>query len=200
MSTLNNSFLQKFQQNVVLGSASPRRRELLGQLVPDFEILVSDVDEEALTTSDPWETAEGLALAKAQAVAKLRPDALVIGGDTVVAHQDRQLAKPLDGEEAVAMLLSLSNQTHRVITGVALVWPGGSESWHDTSEVTFRELSRDEVERYVATGEPMDKAGAYAIQGGAAGFVEKLEGSLTNVIGLPLEGLRERLARRQETP
>jgi septum formation protein len=181
---------------VVLASASPRRKELLSTLIDDFEVLVSEVDEDALTSSDPWRTAEELSLAKAVAVAQLRPDALVIGGDTVVAIKSgegyEQLAKPLDAADAERMLRRLSGETHVVITGVSLVWSGGRKTFSATSSVMFRELSGDEIRAYVDTGEPMDKAGAYAIQGGAAGFVAHLEGSLTNVIGLPVEMLKER--------
>jgi septum formation protein len=190
----------RFPVPVILASASPRRKELLAQITPEFEVRVSDVDEEALTTADPWETAERLALAKARAVAAQFPQAIVIGGDTVVAVGDEhgaydQLAKPVDQEDARAMLGRLSGREHLVITGVGLVWPGGQESFHDTSRVRFRDLTDQEIREYVATGEPMDKAGAYAIQGGASGFVNGLEGSLSNVIGLPLEMLRERLER-----
>ncbi len=183
----------QFSLPVILASASPRRRELLGRLIPTFTVVVSDVDEDALTTSDPVATAESLALAKAIAVSKGHPDALVIGGDTVVALGNEQLAKPTDIADAEKMLAKLSNRTHRVISGVALVWPGGQVVFSDTTTVTFRELGPQEITDYVATDEPMDKAGAYAIQGGAAGFVTREEGSRTNVIGLPLEKLQAEL-------
>lgn len=193
---------------VVLASSSPRRRELLSELVDGFDVAVSDVDEAAFTVEDPWETADALALAKARAVARLRPEALVIGGDTVVAlplfispdaNGDAegtygQLAKPLHPEEARSMLRALSGREHLVITGVALVWPDGERVLHDTTRVTFRELTNEEIAAYVATGEPMDKAGAYAIQGGAARFVSRIEGSQSNVVGLPLEALGRALA------
>jgi septum formation protein len=180
---------------VVLASASPRRVELLGSLVSDFEILPADVDEEALTTLDPVQTAEHLARAKAYAVREARPEALVIGGDTVVAlDETRQLAKPASAEEAKAMLRSLSGGSHRVITAICLCWPGGEDLFSVATAVVFRPLSEEEIDAYVRTGEPMDKAGAYAIQGGASGFVEHIEGSWSNVVGLPLEALKERLA------
>ena len=165
------------------------------ELVPEFEVVVSDVDEEALTTDDPWETAENLSLAKATAVSKLRPDTLVIGGDTVVAIDNEQLAKPENEEHARVVLRRLSGATHMVITGITLIHQGQSETFSVTSHVSFRELSDEEIREYIATGEPMDKAGAYAIQGGASAFVSKLEGSLSNVIGLPLEALRDRLGK-----
>ena len=181
--------------NVVLASGSPRRRELLARLVPEFEVVVADVDEEALTVADPFETAERLAEAKARAVALLRPGCLVVGGDTVVAVDGEQLAKPRDPEDARRMLRALAGRRHVVATGVSLVSPQGVQTFHERTWVTFRPLTEGEIEAYVATGEPMDKAGAYAIQGGAAGFVAQREGSESNVVGLPLERLAEALER-----
>jgi len=183
---------------VILASASPRRRELLRQLVPDFEVIPADVDEDSLTVADPWETARILALEKARAVAGIRPDALVIGSDTVVAMEVKrddftQLAKPIDEDDAVRMLKLLSGQQHVVVTGIALVRGIREMVSADTTTVWFRELSDAEIREYVATGEPMDKAGAYAIQGGASKFIERVEGSTTNVVGLPLELLWARL-------
>lgn len=182
------------QRPIVLASGSPRRRELLRQLIDEFEVVTSDVDEDALTVSDPYETAERLAEAKARAVAILRPGALVIGGDTVVALEGEQFAKPKDVEDAKRMLRALSGRTHVVATGISLVSPDGVRTFHEKTRVTFRGLTDAEIDAYVATGEPMDKAGAYAIQGGAAGFVAKREGSESNVIGLPVGRLRELLS------
>lgn len=184
---------------VVLASASPRRHELLAQLVPEFQIAVADVDEADYADEDPWEAAESIASAKALEVATRYPDSLVIGGDTIVAFDVAglmvQLAKPVDRDDAISMLESLSGRKHVVITGVCLASPDGGSVFTATTAVTFRALNREEIERYVDTGEPMDKAGAYAIQGGAAGFVTSIEGSLSNVIGLPLEALAEALQR-----
>lgn len=181
-------------KRVILASASPRRQELLKALFSEFEIIVRPVDEEGMTTQDPWETAELLARAKATVVANENPDAVVIGGDTVVAYQDsegwHQLTKPTDTEDAVHILMRLSGRTHVVITGVAVAQSGVVRAATDTTEVEFRALDEEEVRTYVATGEPMDKAGAYAIQGGAARFVRRRTGSLSNVIGLPIEKLR----------
>lgn len=183
---------------VVLASASPRRQELLKELVDTFEIDSADLDEDALTVNDPWETAKGLALAKAKAVSYRHPGKLVIGGDTVVAFESEagqftQLAKPTDVADAQSMLGQLAGRSHVVITGLALARDGEGAVDAATTQVRFRELSAAEIAKYVATGEPMDKAGAYAIQGGAAGFVVSVEGSISNVIGLPLELLREML-------
>lgn len=176
-------------RRVVLASGSPRRRELLKRLIPEFEVLVSDVDEEALTVSNPFETAERLAEAKALAVAPERPGALILGADTVVTLDGTHFAKPKDAADARRMLRALSGRTHVVATGVCLLEPKSTVVFHDRTEVTFRELTDEEIDAYVATSEPMDKAGAYAIQGGAAAFVTHREGSESNVIGLPLERL-----------
>lgn len=183
---------------VVLASASPRRQDLLRRLVPEFEVLPADIDEDALTVDDPYATAQKLARTKALAVAESRPEAMVVAGDTVVALQDgnewRQLAKPFDEADAVAMLTLLSGRTHTVVTGVCLRWPGGLSAFTEASKVTFRALKPGEAEAYVDTGSPMDKAGAYGLQDGSQSFVEKVEGSVTNVVGLPLERLEEAFA------
>ena len=177
---------------IVLASASPRRKELLAKVLSEFEVLPADFAEEDFPITDPRLQAEFLALEKAKVVAQSRPESLVIGSDTVVAvdignDSPSQLAKPCDERDATRMLWLLSGKTHLVITGVALVSPGGTIVASDTTSVTFRALIAEEIEEYVATGEPMDKAGAYAIQGGAAAFVRAVEGSITNVIGLPME-------------
>lgn len=155
------------------------------------------IDEEEHVHDDPWQTAVRLAREKALAIAALRPEALVLGGDTVVALETEggweQLAKPTDSEDAVRMLGRLSGRMHRVITGVALRWPRGLSVFADESKVFFRPLEREEIEAYVATGEPLDKAGAYGCQGGARQFIERIEGSFFNVMGLPLERLEEEL-------
>ena len=175
----------------------------------DFTVDPAHIDEEALTDPDPWVTAQRLAREKALAVFGRHPDSLVIGGDTVVAlampgavlaipdagkapvGQWSQLAKPTDPADACRMLGELSGKTHTVVTGVALVYPGGMSAFTEATRVTFKKMSNSEIEAYVATEEPMDKAGAYGFQGGARPFVEKVEGSVTNVIGLPMEKLTE---------
>lgn len=167
-------------------------------LLDEFEVDVADLNEDALTLVDPRETAESLALAKAVEVSRRHTGALIIGGDTVVAVQSGgkwiQLGKPVDETEAFSMLSCLSGNEHIVITGISVVSPIGQRVASTTTKVTFRKLGSDEIEQYVSTGEPMDKAGAYAIQGGAAHFVESIEGPLDNVIGLPLESLQLLLA------
>jgi len=147
---------------------------------------------------DPWVTAQQTAREKALAVFALRPNALVLGGDTVVAFQEdggewTQLAKPEDEEDAFRMLRLLAGRTHTVVTGVCLRWPGGMTAFTDATKVTFRNVPDAEIRAYIATREPMDKAGAYGLQGGAKLFVEKMEGSPTNVIGLPIEKLEDAL-------
>lgn len=182
---------------VVLASASPRRQELLSKLVESFTVDPAHIDEDAMTVSDPWQTAQRLAREKALAVFERHSDSLVIAGDTVVAlpREDGfdQLAKPSSERDAERMLAHLSGKTHLVITGIALRWPGGLIAFTDETRVTFKRLSLETIRSYVATGESMDKAGAYGIQGMAATLVEKIEGSLNNVVGLPTEKLEEAL-------
>lgn len=178
---------------VVLASASPRRRELLAALVPEFQVDPAHLDEDALTDPDPFVTAQRLAREKALAVFDRHPDALIIGGDTVVAIENQQLSKPVDVEDACRMLRMLSGKTHQVITGVCLRYPRGMKAFTDQSWVTFFSLSDEQIQAYVSTGETMDKAGAYAAQGEGRSIIERIEGSLTNVIGLPMERLEEAL-------
>ena len=182
---------------VVLASASPRRQELMKRIVPDFEIYVADIDETPLPEESPWQTAERLAKEKAVVVLNRHPDCLIIAGDTVVALQQAasylQLAKPIDKEDACRMLKMLSAKEHLVVTGMSLLAGAHEKTFSVTTRVKFRELSDAEIQAYVETGEPMDKAGAYAIQGGGAGFVESYEGSVDNVIGFPVDEIRERL-------
>ncbi|MBI5707562.1 MAG: septum formation protein Maf [Armatimonadetes bacterium] len=193
----------------VLASGSPRRQELLRQLLAEFEVLVSDVHEHDPESADPWVLAQVLAQEKAAAVAALRPSHIVIGGDTVVALPDigqamkrlqreqpmQLLGKPGSPEGARQMLKDLSGRSHLVVTGMALRWPGGAHTFSETSIVTFRPLSEQEIADYVATGESLDKAGAYGAQGEAAKLIQSVEGPLSNVIGLPIGALRSELLR-----
>lgn len=184
---------------LVLASASPRRRELLARLGVDFEVRPVDADETPLPGEAPEPLVRRLALAKARAAA--RPGELALGADTVVAIENQLLGKPADEADARRMLRALSGRTHDVWTGVALFAPGKEggtrELAHvERTRVTFRELSEAEIVDYVASGEPLDKAGAYAIQGGAAPFVERVDGDYDNVVGLPLATVRQLLAER----
>lgn len=177
----------------MLASGSPRRRELLRRLFDTFAIVVPVVDEEPLPNEDPWQTAMRLARIKNEAARLTAKSALIVSADTVVAVQDTgevwtQLAKPTDVEDAARMLRALSGREHVVITGVCASLDSGRTLVDAaTTRVRFRSLDEAEIEAYASTGEPMDKAGAYAIQGGAQAFVEAIEGAKDNVVGLPLE-------------
>jgi septum formation protein len=174
--------------NIILASASPRRQELLRQIGVKFEVVPSCVSEDFDITLPPREVARILAERKAGVVAQIRPEALVIGADTVVHLDGNILGKPDSPEKAVQMLRQLSGRTHQVITGVAFrcIERGIWELLEVTSEVTFGVLSEDLISRYVKTGEPLDKAGAYGIQGMGAVLVESIQGSYSNIVGLPL--------------
>jgi septum formation protein len=187
---------------VVLASASPRRQDLLRRLIPDFQVFEADVDEESMIAPWPWETAARCAKAKAEQAFERHPGSIVIGGDTLVVvsgtQKMQQLFKPKDDEDARRMLRLLSGNDHRVITGVHILWPRGKKAFEVETTITFREISEGEIASYVASGEPMDKAGAYAAQGRGAGFIERVVGSLTNVIGLPLDEVEQALAELAE--
>lgn len=176
---------------VILASASPRRRELLRELLDEFDVVPSAIDEPF--DHDPVADAESLALAKAREVATATPDAVVIGADTIVFDQERAYAKPADEADALAMWRALRGRVHRVVTGVAVVAPGFERASHAISEVELANLDDTAVRDYIATGRPMDKAGAYAIQDTDVGTVTRLEGCYCNVVGLPLWRLRELL-------
>jgi MAF protein len=175
-------------KRIVLASASPRRRRLLADLGVEYELLVPDVDENGVSAATPRELAEARALLKAEAAAAAIEEGIAIGADTIVVCDGRVLGKPKDEDDAVRLLETLSGRTHVVITGVGLCEAGTGRRLVDSAEtrVTFRRLARDEIERYVATGEPMDKAGAYGIQSKGALLVEGIVGDYFNVVGLPL--------------
>ncbi len=181
------------KMKVVLASKSPRRRELLHNIFDEFEIITRDTDESFPRGMHPKEAVEILAVRKGEAVAKeLFQDTLVISSDTLVELDGIPLGKPESEEDAIKMLLSLSGKTHNVHTGVAIHYCGRVFSGVDTAEVTFKEFSFDEAEAYVKTGEPMDKAGAYAIQGIGGKLVSKYEGEFNTIVGLSLK-LTEKL-------
>jgi septum formation protein len=171
--------------SVVLASGSPRRRELLEQLGVTFAIASPDVDETPFAGEDPVAYVRRLAVDKSRAVAA-PDDALVIAADTTVDLGGDILAKPVDADDAKAMLRRLSARTHRVHTGVALRVGDDVRSEVVTSLVTFTPLTAASIEWYVGTGEPLDKAGAYAVQGAGGVFVQRVRGSVSNVVGLPL--------------
>jgi septum formation protein len=176
---------------IVLASASPRRRSLLARAGVAFEARPAHLDESRRHGETPEETLARLARAKAVAVANAiaEPGRLVLGADTGVLIDGELLGKPRDPGHALAMLEQLAGRTHRVITEVAIAETQGGRVWQcrATSHVTLRTAARDELARYVAGGEPLDKAGAYAFQGEGRAFVSRVDGSESNVIGLPLE-------------
>jgi septum formation protein len=200
---------------LVLASASPRRQELLRNAGISFTVQPADIDETPLAGEPPRECAERLAREKALAVCRTRPQDRVLGADTIVVVDEIILGKPVDDDDAVRMLCLLSGREHQVITGLCLVGtvagghlPVVSESERtelrsrpyeilrtdnrelrtasESTLVTMSELSEDEIREYVATGEPMDKAGAYAIQGMASRWIPRIEGDYSNVVGLPV--------------
>jgi septum formation protein len=180
---------------LILASQSPRREALLRQVGLDFEIVPSDLEELPLEGEPPAAAAEALALEKAQQVASQRTEGLVIGADTVVVVDGQILGKPRDPEDAKAMLRLLSGREHQVITGIAVVDAATGRARSDgvATSVMFAPLSDEIIARYVATGEPLDKAGAYAIQGFGALLIEGLRGCYYNVVGLPIRRLAELL-------
>lgn len=171
---------------VVLASASPRRRELLKLIGIAHSVVPSDFDETMQPGEEPKGHALRLAVEKARAVARAHPDAVVIGADTVVVLDGKVLGKPPTHAVAREMLQQLNGRTHTVITAVAVAYGGALSRGAEQVAVTFRRLAEDEMDAYVATGEGMDKAGAYGIQGFGATIVERIEGDFFAVMGLPL--------------
>ncbi len=175
--------------HLVLASASPRRRELLRQAGIPFRSVVPDVDETLPPGLPPRQAAERVAVRKAQAVARGVHQGLILAADTIVVVEGDIIGKPRDRAHAIAILQRLSSRPHSVITGVCLLdtSSGGMLAASAETRVTMRPMSQAEVEAYVDSGEAMGKAGAYAIQETGDRFVERIEGSLTNVVGLPME-------------
>jgi septum formation protein len=180
---------------VILASGSPRRRDLLTLIGLQHEVIPADVDESAHDAESPSAHAERLALAKAEIVAARHPDALVLAADTVVVVDGDILGKPRDEAHARQMLSRLSGRSHTVITGVAAARDGEAHSDVEAVAVTFRPLTAEEIADYVRTGEPMDKAGAYGIQGYGATIVERIDGDYFAVMGLAIVRLLRLCAR-----
>jgi septum formation protein len=171
---------------LVLASASPRRQELMRNAGIPFEVHPTQIAEDPLPGEGAKECAERLAREKALAVARQRPQDLVLGADTVVVIDGHILGKPADAADAASMLRMLSGREHQVITGVCFVVSGQWSVASETTVVTMSEISENEIADYVATGEPMDKAGAYAIQGIASRWIPRIDGDYSNVVGLPV--------------
>ncbi len=171
---------------LVLASASPRRQELLRNAGIRFEVDPAHIAEDPLPGEGAKECAERLAREKALAIAQRRPKDVVLGADTVVVVDGEMLAKPVDAADACRMLRLLSGRVHRVITGVCLVAGGRWSVGSETTSVEMIEIPEQEIAEYVAGGEPMDKAGAYAIQGIASRWIPRIEGDYGNVVGLPV--------------
>ncbi|GIM44606.1 Maf-like protein [Collibacillus ludicampi] len=184
------------ERRIVLASGSPRRRELLAGIGLSFDVIVSHVDETVDEEMDPPALVQELAYRKAHDVAKSLKYGLVIGADTIVVIDDEVLGKPTDVQDAIRMLSRLQGRTHSVYSGIAIIDAKTSEKRiaYSRTDVKMRSLSASEIERYVSTGEPMDKAGSYAIQGIGAILIDSIQGDYFTVVGLPLSLLASMLS------
>lgn len=178
-----------------LASQSPRRTELLTQVGIDHIVVSSTYEEPNEGYDSPIEMVKAQALGKARCAVGVPEGSIVLGADTIVVLDNEVLGKPQDEADARQMLERLSGRCHSVITGVALLIKGKEVVFHNETKVYFKELASFEIESYIASGEPMDKAGAYGIQGKGALWVEKIEGSYTNVVGLPVEHVYDELCK-----
>lgn len=180
---------------IILASQSPRRKELLSQIGLEFECMPSD-KEEKVNSDNPEDVVKELSKQKAEDIAsKCHGDfGLIIGADTVVSYGGKILGKPKDDDDAKRMLSMLQSHRHQVYTGVMLILPDKEITFSECTDVYMYPMSQDRIEKYVATGEPGDKAGAYAIQGKCAAFVEKIEGDYNNVVGLPVSAIVKALS------
>ena len=179
--------------DIILASASPRRRELLALLYPDYAVIPADIDESVPEGAPAEAVGELTARRKTAHVATQHPGSLVIGADTIVEIDGEGLGKPRDAAEAALMLRRLSGREHRVYTGVSLRLGARERSFTQCTRVWFYPLSEREIEDYVATGDPLDKAGSYGIQGPGCILVERIDGDFFNVMGLPVARLRREL-------
>ncbi len=182
---------------IVLASASPRRQELLRNASIAFDVQPANISEDPLPGESPHECARRLSREKAQAVSRIRPDSVVLGADTIVVVDDQMLGKPVDPADATRMLRLLSGKAHKVITGVCIQGPGFEDVDAETTSVTMATLDEEEIAFYVASGEPMDKAGGYAIQGIASRWITRIEGDYPNVVGLPVALVYRMLRKRK---
>lgn len=178
----------------ILASQSPRRIELLKQIIGNFRVIPSEVDEVCLPNLSPEENAVSLGRQKADWVADRHPGHWVIGADTLIVLDDEIIGKPTDAEDACQILRRLSGREHKVITGMAIIHSNTSSA-ATVSRVRFKSLTETEIVSYVNSGEPMDKAGAYAIQGKGSSLIEGYDGSYSNIIGLPIDELKDLLCK-----
>jgi septum formation protein len=174
---------------LILASASPRRRELLTQAGYTFQVQAADIDETRHTDEDPAAYVQRLALEKAQAIQAIRPEARILGADTTVVLNGEVLNKPRDREDAARMLRKLSGQSHEVHTGVAYVAGSLKRQHIETTRVFFTDIPESDLAYYLTTGDSLDKAGAYGIQGYAARWIRRIEGDFFNVMGLPIAAM-----------
>jgi len=179
------------KNKIILASASPRRKELMRKIVKDFRVVESGVDESGIKADSPYVFVRKAAIAKAQAVAAKHKDSIVIGADTIVLLGKKILGKPKNKKDAITMLKSLSGRTHQVATGIAVVFPGANTvSQVVITRIKTQKISDKDIIAYVNTGAPLDKAGAYGIQEIEALFIDKIEGDYDNVVGLPVNALK----------
>jgi septum formation protein len=184
---------------IILASASPRRKELLRKIVPRFRVVTSGVDEARIRAASPASFARKAAVCKARAVAAKYQSSIVIGADTIVLLGRKIIGKPKDRNDAIAMLKSLAGKTHKVITGIAVIFPGAKTvSRVALTRVKMNKVSNQEILNYVKSGRPLDKAGAYGIQEIEEIFIDKIEGDYDNVVGLPVRQLQKILSRKGE--
>lgn len=192
--------MDHLREKLVLASGSPRRAEILDRAGWPYEVIVAGVDESVHLQEDPAAYVQRLARSKAEAVAQRLENGLVLGADTTVVVANEILGQPLDEADAKRMLNLLNSKWHEVLTGVALVTTGGeSRVAYEQTRVRFAEMSETEIDWYVASGEPFGKAGAYAIQGKAALFIEEIQGDYFNIMGLPIRLVYELAADFTET-
>ncbi len=178
---------------LILASGSPRRKELLALLDIPFEVVVSNFDERIDQDKKLEDEIKRLSFGKAKSVFEKNEDAVVIGADTIVTIDNKVLGKPKDQEDAKRMLTLLSNNVHTVITGVTIMSKDKTETFASSSKVYFDQLTDDEIKEYILTKEPMDKAGAYAIQGIGSKFIKKIEGDYYSIVGLPINQIYQKL-------
>lgn len=180
-------------KEIILASSSPRRKELLEQLQIPFSILPSTIEEKIEGIATPADIVMLLALQKANDIAQKHKEAVVIGADTIVTYDEKILGKPTTEQEAYSMLHLLSGKTHEVFTGVAILYNEEQVTFYERTEVTFYDLTDEEIYSYIESGEPMDKAGSYGIQGLGAEFVKKINGDYFSVVGLPVARVKRQL-------